>query len=176
MRKFKREPSQEHLRTVLGYDPDTGVFTWKSGTRAFRNIAGEVAGSARESGYVTIGFRGVGQIMAHRVAWVYMYGPIPEGMEIDHKDRNPNNNAISNLRLATRSDQNRNKRVQSNNRSGLKGAYFHACRKGKKWRSQLKMPDGKLKFIGYFDTAEEAHKAYADLSNQVIGEFNYVGG
>lgn len=69
------------------------------------------------------------------------------------------------------SQQKMNKSVQSNNRSGLKGAYYHACRKGKKWRSQIKH-DGRLEFIGYFDTAQEAHEAYLSRSNELFGEFS----
>ena len=52
-------------------------------------------------------------------------------MEVDHKDGNPSNNRLSNLRLATSRQQKQNKRVQSNNRARLKGAYYHAVHKGK---------------------------------------------
>jgi len=45
---------------------------------------------------------------AHRLAWLWCHGPIPEGLEVDHKDSNPANNAISNLRLATSQQQKAN--------------------------------------------------------------------
>ena len=99
-----------------------------------------------------------------------MHGLTIGGAEIDHIDGNPSNNAIANLRLATSSQQKQNKRVQSNNRSGLKGAFYHACRKGKKWRSQIKVGD-KLIFLGYFHTPEEAHAAYCEAAREYFGEF-----
>ncbi len=94
-------------------------------------------------------------------------------MEIDHKDTDPSNNRLDNLRLATSQEQKRNKKVQSNNRSGLKGAYYHACRKGKKWRSQIRIGPGRenLIFLGYYDTALEAHMAYRSAAIRHFGEF-----
>jgi hypothetical protein len=100
-------------------------------------------------------------------------GSIPADMEIDHADGNPSNNRLSNLRLATSSHQKRNKRVQSNNRSGLKGAFWHGCHKGKKWRSQIKVGK-RLIFLGYFHTAEEAHVAYSRAAKEHFGEFARV--
>lgn len=115
--------------------------------------------------------------MAHRLAWIYVHGLTIGGAEIDHIDGNPANNAIANLRLATSTQQKQNKRVQSNNRSGLKGAYYHACHKGKKWRSQIKVDrDGQkiLVFLGYFETAQQAHEAYAAAAIKYFGDFARV--
>lgn len=117
-----------------------------------------------------IALRGVGQFMAHRLAWVCVHGCLPDDAEVDHIDCNPSNNAISNLRLATSSQQKQNKKAQSNNRSGLKGAMYHAAHKGKKWRSQIKVGD-KVVFLGYFHTAREAHEAYARAASDYFGEF-----
>ena len=71
---------------------------------------------------------------------------------IDHIDRNPSNNHISNLRVFT---------AQQNqfNRKNTKGCCFNKRRK--KWRARL----GK-KELGYFDTEEEARKCY--LENKKI--------
>ena len=102
-----------------------------------------------------------------------MHGLTIGGAEVDHKDTDPSNNAIWNLRLATSTEQKQNKKVQSNNRSGLKGAYYHACHKGKKWRSQIKVGD-RLIFLGYFHTAIEAHEAYASAALEHFGEFARV--
>ena len=163
-------PPQTVLHDWLFYDSRTGEFRWRMEPRPARPLVGQVAGYQRKTGYVFVKRRGYPHVGAHRLAWIFAFGGIPDGMEIDHRDGDPSNNAISNLRLATSSEQKRNKRVQSNNRSGLKGAFYHAAHKGKKWRSQIKVA-GELIFLGYFHTPEEAHKAYAQAAETHFGEF-----
>lgn len=163
-------PTQETLREWFDYDQETGTFRWVKEPRPIRPCLGKVAGTTRPNGYVFISVPGFGQIGAHRLAWIYVHGLTIGGAEIDHRDTNPSNNAISNLRLATSSEQKQNKKVQSNNRSGLKGAYYHACHKGKKWRSQIRVRD-RLIFLGYFHTAQEAHEAYGRAALEHFGEF-----
>lgn len=167
----RRLPTQAVLQRYFDYDPVTGIFRWKEVHYTNPHLLGEVAGSLNKTGYRMIGVPGgYGQLGAHRLAWIYMNGLTIGGAEIDHIDGNPGNNSIANLRLATSRQQKQNKGVQSNNRSGLKGAYYHACRKGKKWRSQIKVDDV-LYFLGYFDTPEEAHEAYAAAATIHFGEF-----
>lgn len=173
MAHYRPLPPQTVIMEWLHYDPITGLFTWMKEPAIMPRDRLQIAGGIRENGYVYIGINGYGQLAAHRLAWVYVHGSIPEGMEVDHIDVDPSNNALANLRLATSSQQKMNKRVQSNNRSGLKGAYYHACRKGKKWRSQIKTDQG-LKFLGYFDTAEEAHAAYSAAATIYFKEFARV--
>lgn len=170
MMRIRPAPPVRLLHELLRYNHFTGEFTWKGAPSFTNRHGGKQAGTRRPNGYILIGIPGHGQIFAHRLAWVYVHGAIPDDVEIDHIDGDPSNNAISNLRLATSSEQKRNRRVQSNNRSGLKGAYYHACHKGKKWRSQIKVGD-QLIFLGYFHTAEEAHAAYAKAAAEHFGEF-----
>jgi len=163
-------PPASFLREWLDYDPNTGIFRWAKEPRAIRPVVGQIAGTRRITGQVFIKLPHTPQLCAHRIAWVWCHGPIPAGFEIDHKDGDQSNNAISNLRLATSSQQKMNRAVQSNNRSGLKGAYFHACRKGKQWRSQIKV-GVRLHFLGYYDTAHEAHAAYVAAADRFFGRF-----
>jgi hypothetical protein len=167
---MKRLPSQTILHHHFNYDAESGEFRWKKVHYSNLHLLGQVAGTVRRTGYRFIGVPGFGLLGAHRLAWIYVHGLTIGGAEIDHIDGNPSNNAISNLRLATSSQQKQNKRVQSNNRSGLKGAYYHACRRGKKWRSQIKVGDT-LIFLGYFHTPEEAHAAYASAAVEYFGQF-----
>lgn len=168
---MKPLPNQTLLREWLDYNSATGIFYWRKEPRRERPLLGTIAGTRhKETGYIFIGVGGFQQFGAHRLAWVYTHGDIPDGMEIDHIDGDPSNNAIGNLRVATSRQQKQNKRVQSNNRSGLKGAYYHACHKGKKWRSQIKVA-GRLIFLGYFHTAQAAHEAYRAAALKYFGEF-----
>ena len=90
----------ERLRGLLEYDGTTGVFHWKG--------TGERAGSIQDKGYRTIEIGGR-SYYAHRLAWLYTYGSWPND-ELDHIDRNKDNNSISNLRDVSRSENNRNRR------------------------------------------------------------------
>ncbi len=40
-------------------------------------------------------------VQAHRVIWVWFNGPIPEGLEVNHKDLNKHHNRLSTLELVT---------------------------------------------------------------------------
>ena len=168
-------PPQAVLKEWYDYNSSTGDFIWIKEPRPIRPVLGKIAGTrVRATGYVMISVPGFGLIGAHRLAWIYIHGRTIGGAEIDHRDTNSSNNAISNLRLATSSEQKQNKKVQSNNRSGLKGAFYHDCRKGKKWRSQIVVREnGKRRviFLGYFDSPVEAHQAYATAAMKFFGEF-----
>lgn len=79
----------------------------------------------------------------HRAVWEYHYGEIPEGMVIDHIDRNTDNNQIENLRCVTQSENNKNispndlanRRRQCNEMRELAKAW-HKSPEGKKWHSK----------------------------------------
>jgi hypothetical protein len=75
---------------------------------------------------------------------------------------------ISNLRLATNGQNTMNRRVRSDNRSGLKGAAYEA-RRGK-WSASI-TAYGVTTRLGYFDSAMDAHKAYARAAVKLHGEF-----
>lgn len=173
VKPFRPMPSQAFIKEWLHYSPETGFFTRIKNPSTGPRICGEPAGTRRKYGYIYIGLKGLGQLAAHRLAWAYVHGAIPDNVEIDHVDGDPSNNRIENLRLASSSEQKRNKKVQSNNRSGLKGAYYHAIHKGKKWRTQIKVGDS-LIFLGYFETAQEAHEAYGLAARTHFGEFARV--
>ena len=80
---------------------------------------------------------------------------------IDHIDRNSTNNNVSNLRWATYSENNLNRRVQTNNSSGYKN--ISICNDVKPYRVAVKN-----KFIGVYKTLEEAVKARDDYTTGKI--------
>ena len=85
---------------------------------------------------------------------------------IDHKDGNPLNNQRNNLRPATRKQDSRNHKRQSNNISGYKGVYW--CKQG--WRAVIRV-DGRCIHLGYFNIAERAHLYYCIAAIKYFGEF-----
>jgi hypothetical protein len=88
--------------------------------------------------------------------------------EIDHINRNKLDNRKSNLRICTKSQNLMNKPAQSNNTSGYKGVSKKKDRN--KWQSQISV-DGRLNYIGSFNTAEEAAEAYDRVAKIVYGNF-----
>lgn len=58
---------------------------------------------------------------AHRIVWVMHYGSIDDTMHIDHINRNPRDNRITNLRLVPAVKNHRNRNVNRRNSSGITG-------------------------------------------------------
>lgn len=158
--------AHEYLVRRLSYDPDTGTFTWRIKPRGAKR--GQAVGGLDGKGYWRISLEN-SRYLAHRLAWFYVHGEWPQA-EIDHINHNPLDNRIANLRPATRSQNASNTRGWS--KTGLKGIGFHP--KNGKWAARIAR-DGKRVSLGYFNTAEEAHAAYAAASPIIHGEFGFVG-
>ena len=146
--------TQQQLKQLLAYDPDTGAFTWLKPT-SNRVKPGALACSVNTVGYVRIGIGGK-RYAAHRLAWLYVHGVWPEN-EIDHINRNRQDNRICNLRDVNSQQNKLNSGVRRNNTSGVKGVSWD--KKSKRWRVQARI-NGQKTYIGVFDTLEEATTAY----------------
>ena len=92
----------------------------------------------------------------------------PRDKVIDHKDRNKLNNCKANLRVCTQAQNCRNVGALKNNKSGLKGVSWY--RKSRKWKAEINL-NKKVKWLGLFNTKEEASEAYKKAALQLHGEF-----
>jgi hypothetical protein len=92
-------------------------------------------------------------------------------MQTDHKDQNGLNNQRNNLRVATNTENNRNKKKQRNNTSGYKGVYW--SNQGHKWFVQICV-NKRLIYLGYFTEKLEAAKVYNKAAKKYFGEFAYL--
>ena len=146
--------TQERLKELLSYDPETGVFVWVGPTSNKIKI-GAVAGTPRLDGYQIINID-CKKYFAHRLAWLYITGAFPSD-QIDHIDRNPANNRFANLRAVTGSENSHNAKKRQDNTSGFKGVYFYKT--NKKWMARITL-NNVTKYLGTFPTPEEASVAY----------------
>lgn len=158
----------ERCREVFDYDPETGFLRWKISPWANTPI-GSVAGGIVKSGK---GFKvrvGVDtkRYLAHRLIWLWVTGEWPTH-EVDHEDTDGTNNRWRNLRHATSAQNMRNRGVNKNNSSGMKGAHY--SKKTGKYIAHIGV-GGKSVHLGVFNTSEEANSAYKEAAILLYGEF-----
>lgn len=98
-------------------------------------------------------------VLLHRLVWMLQNCEIPEGMEVDHIDRNKGNNHPSNLRLATKSENAQNRTTRSDNKLGVKGVSYDPPTG--KYRAEITVNKKTIR-LGRFLTLEAAVKARKD--------------
>jgi len=116
------------------------------------------------------GYASTRMVTGGRRRQVYMHRLLLDaqpGQIVDHIDGNRLNNTRANLRLVTRSQNQWNRRRQ-HNRSGYKGVSWH--RRKQKWYARIQV-FGTRRFLGYFDTAQEAAVAYDAAAASLHGEY-----
>jgi hypothetical protein len=152
--------TQEEIKNVLRYDPLTGVFYWRK-TINSRNKIDTVAGTIKPSGYIHIWFNKKAH-MAHRLAWLYVYGgEIPN--YIDHINRNCTDNSIINLRLATNSQNQQNTKGNSRNKSGYTG--IRKVNRKSPWKVQITIENKQI-HVGSFLYLKDAIEARLDAEHK----------
>jgi len=155
----------ERAKELLNYDPTSGVLTWKK-ANSNRVKVGAVAGTLDSNGYITIGIDGV-HVKGHWLAWLFVYRQAPSA-DIDHINRIRNDNRISNLRLATRSENNANRPALAKSKSGIKGVSWD--KEKRKWAAFIRK-DYKTIALGRFNKIEDAAEAYRKKAAELYGDF-----
>lgn len=161
---------QSYLKSVLNYDTETGIFTWRVRPARSRIVVGTEAGCiARGIGYRVIKLGGV-LYYSHRLAWLYMTGALPHA-DMDHVNGERLDNRLCNLREATRQQNCANRRNGRNNTTGVKGV----SRNGVSFRAAIHYA-GRGHCLGSFKTISEAASAYAHAIKALNGAFAHLGG
>lgn len=161
--------TQEEAHRLFDYKD--GALYWKERPRAdFKTDlawkqwnpkhAGERAG-CWSGHHVTVGINNKSHPLA-RVIFIWHHGFLPE--IVDHADCNPMNNQISNLRAATKAENQRNAGMFAHNTSGYKGVIFN--KRSKKWNAQIKI-FGLNKYLGTFADKETAAE-FVQLAREMI--------
>jgi hypothetical protein len=156
--------TREYLASLFSYDPESGLIT-RLVTRGYQALAGGVVGCPHNQGYFIL-LVDRKHLYAHRLAYFLHTGEIPP--ELDHNDGDKQNNKFSNLRPATRSQNNHNVPLLKNNTSGFKGVTYERARG--KFRAKLQVSSRRI-HLGYFDTAEDAARVYDKAAVEAAGEF-----
>lgn len=103
---------------------------------------------------------------ASRAIFMWHYGWLPK--MVDHKDRNPLNDRIENLRAATPSENSKNKKSRTGSSSKYLGVcYNKACNY---WHAAI-FVNGKNKHLGSFTKEKDAARAYNEAAIKIHKEF-----
>lgn len=148
--------THKELLARFSYSPETGLFTRLSNGRVM------TPNSGRYLQFVVAGRNHY----AHRLAWLYTHGTWPVEV-IDHINGDTRDNRISNLREATRGQNQANQRISRASASGLKGVRRHGAGR---WCAAITENKRQI-HLGTFGTPEEAHQAYVQAAKRIFKEF-----
>ena len=138
----------DFARQVFHYDPETGRIRkfLKCGAASTRQPDNQ-----KRNGYRYVEFKKQ-RFAAHRLAWLLHYGEWPEGI-LDHINRDRCDNRITNLRVATVSENAHNANLRKDNTSGHRGVGWH--KKQNAWQVRIRV-NGKHVWLGVFEDINDA--------------------
>lgn len=168
-------PSQEVLRQLLDYDPQTGALTWRErpvdAFKGKRQVAVAKCWNARFAGQPALnidhgngyysGSIAKAKVYAHRVAWKIATGQDPEC--IDHINGDRADNRLANLRSVTRAENAKNAAKPRTNTSGHIGVSF--CKSESRWEAYIGDKATRAR-LGKFDSLDDAVAARKNAERQ----------
>lgn len=161
-------PDRGEVRRRLDYNPETGEFRWKSIPERDRSrdaqLTGKLAGGINKGGYHVISF-GATVLLAHRLAWIWANGDVPDDMVVDHINRDKADNRLCNLRLATNSENSFNKIIKR--KSGLPRGVYQVRQR---FEAAITI-NGVRHRLGTHDSVEAASAAYLSAAVRLRGDF-----
>jgi hypothetical protein len=134
------KPVPEMYKRKYSYDSATGsIYLSETGIRADKPAT-----------FMGKEYRVLAGRPAHRVAWFLHYGTQPDG-HIDHIDGNGANNSAENLRCVSITQNQRNRKLNSNNKTGYPGIRIQ----NNKYVVSPAL-NGVTQYVGRFSSLDEA--------------------
>jgi len=175
-------PTLEYLKECFEYFPDSGKLVWshrpenhfvssREHKRYCSTRLGKEAGRIRFDGYLELRLDYV-YYGVHRIVYKLMTGEEPENF-IDHINGDKSDNRWDNLREATSTQNNHNRKISKNNTTGYKGVSWNSH--FGKYKSSIRVGEGRRIFLGYFDSLEEAKDSYNKAADQHHKEYKNYG-
>lgn len=144
-------PSVEELECKFDYDSNTGDLIHRK--------TGKIAGTRTSAGYIQIYIQGH-YYRAHRLVWRLLTGEDPGETTIDHIFGDRSDNRIEHLRLATQSEQNKNKPTTRGYRWDERRHRFIA----------FISINGRYTHLGCYREEEDAREAHLEARLEHYGE------
>lgn len=88
--------------------------------------------------------------------------------DVDHENRDGLDNVRTNLRSASKTQNQANRGAQRNSRSGRKGVFWSEDRR--RWVAMIQV-GGRRRNLGRFETVEAAERVYAAWAREAFGVF-----
>lgn len=159
---LSRSLTQELVKRLFDYR--NGELYWKTSRRNQIKI-GDIAGCVGKDGYSHIEIDGR-NFLTHRIIFLWHTGLAPK--IVDHEDNNPSNNKIENLRGVTHSQNQFNRKINCNSKTGVKGVDWD--NKNKKFRARIQVCKRSI-FVGQYDNLQDAKTAIEKAREQLHGDF-----
>lgn len=182
----KPTPSQEYLKELFEYNPDTGILTWKCrpinhfrnehGQRCFNaKYPGKEAGCLSRAGRTDRYYKNVSlkhgngnHFGAHRLIWALVHGDTDCAKDVEHANGIGTDNRLSNLRLATRRQNTCNNKTRRGTSLRLRGVGLHKA--SGLYYAKIRI-EGRQTSLGYFKSKGLAAVARAKAAIRYHGEF-----
>lgn len=182
--KNEKELTHDLIRELFYYHAD-GVLVWRKRVPSLFNAgrkhsaesvakfwntqnAGKIAGTKNGDGYIMIPLGKYRKFSAHRIVWNYFHGIFPS-QQLDHKNGDRADNRIENLREATAYQNAWNVKIRKSNRTGVTGV---SVNKRNNTFSAHITANGKIRFLGSFQTVEEAAVRRKCAEEELHGAFS----
>lgn len=154
--------TQDRLKELVTYDPETGLFFRLSLIRGQGDLTKPI-GSEVGNGYLDASIDGK-RYYLHRIAFIYMNGEIKEDFDVDHVNHIKSDNRFSNLREVSHSVNLQNRvRSVSGGLSGYLGVTY--SKRANAFVAQITI-NGVNRHIGCFQNPKEAHDAYVSAKRK----------